>query len=214
MRRLLLILTVLVALVLAASAVAAPTIYVSNNSDTVSNSDVAAALPGFQASIDLDVGPAWNVAAKLVFIGAEAAPADAWSLTITDNAPLCFCYGFHDLEGDTPVGFVFPGDGAEGDWQLTLSHELDEMLVDPYVDRAVRGPKRFWLVEVADPVESARYTYTRLGVRLSDFVTPAWYRAGASRPFDHMGVVSRPFQIKPDGYASYWGSGDWRQVQR
>ena len=89
------------------------------------------------------------------------------------------------------------------------------MLVDPTIrddgnwGRMALAGKKAWLVEVGDPVEDSRFSYTRDGVTLSDFVTPAWYRGGSKGPWDFTGAVKRPFQILGGGYAWYVKNGGW-----
>lgn len=40
------------------------------------------------------------------------------------------------------------------------------------------------------------------GVRVSDFVYPEWFIPGSDGPFDHMRVLTKPFEIHPSGYAA------------
>jgi hypothetical protein len=101
-------------------------------------------------------------------------------------------------------------------WQGVLTHELFELLADPYVNRLVLGP-RLWLVEVADPVESDAFNYPRTAadgslVPISDFVTPAWYSKSARGPFDFRRHVKKRGQVLVDGYASYWTGFRWEQI--
>lgn len=67
------------------------------------------------------------------------------------------------------------GRGGAYTWSTAFSHELLEMLVDPYISRYWHGR----LVEVCDPV--AQHDYRSMGVWIEDFALPRWYsplRAG------------------------------------
>ena len=109
------------------------------------------------------------------------------------------------------------------DWTVTASHELLEMLVDPWGTRMLPGPSLdpatggrpvFYLVEVADPVEAA--SYERAGVPVSDFVTPSWYHAAAAGhgPFSLLGSPAGPWQVQQGGYVSWYDpkDGRWHQL--
>lgn len=78
--------------------------------------------------------------------------------------------------------------GAQGgnSWEVNLSHEVMESLVDPAPPAAP---------EVADPVEGD--TYAIDGIWLSDFVTPRFVYGGASGKYDAMGVVHAPASVNP-----------------
>ena len=205
------LLVVFAVLCTASSAWAQPrNIYVTNESTAVTDAEIQAALPAFQAQIDEDIGDVWNVNARLVF---DTPPPLGWRITVTDNPPCWFCGGLHHWLDGRAEALVRPGD----DWQLSFSHELVEMLVDPYIrddgnwGRFVKAGKRLWLVETGDPVEDSKWSYERDGVTLSDFVLPAWYRGGAKGPYDFQGYVDHPFQILEGGYAWYISAGRWVQ---
>ena len=183
-------------------------IYVQNSSTLVSNEAIGAALPAFQAQLDLDLTPTWDVSDKLVF--ADPPTSRDWRIIIQNQPDLaCMgCGGFHHWINGRAEAFV-----GSDDWQLTFSHELLEMAVDPYIHDngdfahfAMSG-KKLWLVEVGDPVETQ--SYQRDGVTLSDFALPAWYRAGSPGPWDYMDVTTKAHQILPGGYAWYVQGGAW-----
>jgi hypothetical protein len=104
-----------------------------------------------------------------------------WDITITTGSS-----GVHGVEDGHPVALV-GGSGPLGAVSLLFSHEVEEMLVDPYVSR-------YWpdgeLVEVADPVQRIEVFQSELPVE--DFVLPGWY-AGAG-PWDAAGLLTGPGQ--------------------
>ena len=94
---------------------------------------------------------------------------------------------YHDMNArEVAVGFVFTG---SGDWTVTLSHEVLELIVDPSVNIFLPGPDprdpnnaNKWLLhsyETCYAVE--RTSYTIDGVRVSSFVTPSYFRCGDVR---------------------------------
>ena len=214
MRRILLVF--LAAFLLAPAAHAAgPVVYVENDSTVVPSADVAAALPAFQTAVSRDLAASWGTDAWLTTDPAFAKSA-AMVVKLEDDATCMGCLGYHTVEG-RPVSHVFARTGAEygESWQLTFTHELFEMLVDPWVNHLALWGGRTWLVETADPCESGFYAYRIDGVVISDFITPRWYDRSLPGRFDFTGAFRRPGQIGRHGYASYrdpnaWGG--WGQV--
>jgi hypothetical protein len=205
-----------------ATLAAGPTLYVENTSTVVTDAQIADALPAFQASVSQDLAPIWGADATLV---QAPAPAGAWTITVSDNSDVNGALGYHWLADGVPYGKVFAVDSADdgANWQVVFTHELFEMLVDPYANRASLSKRfgkqhaRWWLTEVGDPVESDDYAYTRPSatgqpVFISDFITPAWYDKSSTR-YDFRGYVKRPTQLLPGGYANYWLNGRWNPVQ-
>lgn len=101
--------------------------------------------------------------------------------------------GWHGIDGrGRPFAYVLYQTG----WTTTMSHELLEMLLNPYGRNTSAGYQR----EICDPVQSA--TYTVAGVTVSDFVTPAWFRPGSSGPWDALRLLSGPGQMTAQGFST------------
>jgi len=49
-------------------------------------------------------------------------------------------------------------------------------------------------------------------VRISDFVTPAWFRRGSRGPWDFARKTKRPLQILEDGYQLWFHQGAWDAI--
>lgn len=205
-------LVALAALILCGTA-AGHTIYVANGSTELSNAQVSDALPAFQAAIDQDFAPEWNSGATLSL---SPAPTRSWQIELLDFPDCGNCAGFHNVIGGQPHAQV----GVDG-WQVTFTHELWEMLADPFTNRGMvvsprRGVHKWYALEVADPVEADSFAYTRLSasgqpVSISDFVTEAWYRRGSRGPWDFTHATKRPLQVLDDGYQLWWLNG-WQEV--
>ncbi len=207
----LIVLTLTLALVFASPAAAA-SIYVTNSS-SLPDAEIADALPAFQRALDQDFAPDWREArGSALFVG--DAPPGAWEIRIVDSPECLVCSGYHDLDNGVPYAVVSTLD----DWQVTFSHELWEILVNPYLDRmAIVRPKtltRVYALETADPVEGAPFVYVRPSasgkpVQISDFVTPAWFRRDSEGPWDFTGATKRPLQLLEDGYQLWLHNGAW-----
>ena len=101
--------------------------------------------------------------------------------------------GKHGVAGGQPFawGIVYP-DGYFHSWSFTLSHELVEMIVDPFP-----GSGDSFRREICDPVYSLAYRYH--GVLVSDFVLPAWFQTGSRGPWDFLHALKGPRTNAFDG---------------
>src|SRR5437870_277353 len=143
------------ALIIAAVA-KAQTIYVENNSSTLTNSALQDALPVFQAATNLDFSPIWH---QSTILRLGNPPPGEESISIENASDVPGALGYHSVaDNGIPYAKVFMESAS---WQVTFTHELWEMLADPYINTVVKA-RRFWLVEVGDPVEADRFAYTRL----------------------------------------------------
>lgn len=189
-------------------------VYVANLSKTVPQADIDAALPSFQTSVSRDLARYWGVDARLTTDPAAATSADM-VVQVEDYADIPGALGYHDVIVGRPTSRVFAATGAayNESWQLTFSHELDEMLVDPWINRFALWNKKQWLVEVCDPPESGQFAYFIGGIPMSDFITPRWYDSKLKGPYDFTRHIKRPGQVLNKGYASWKNpDGTWGQV--
>lgn len=214
MRKFLVLAAVAAAFVAPSAARAAvPVVYVQNDSTVLTNAQVDVELPAFQIAVSRDLARYWGTDALITDDPAAASSADM-VVYVKDDSDILGAIGYHEVGPDgRPTSYVF-ADTANADsvaWQLVFTHELFEMLVDPWTSRAQLGQRRWWLVEVGDPVETTRFTYHINGVQISDFILPTWYTA-AQGPYDFTRGLKRPGQIAAGGYAVYWSNGRWTPV--
>ena len=111
--------------------------------------------------------------------------------------------GYHWRDGTGPYAILALNRASDSVAQVFLdgSHELAEMLVDPWANRAING----WYAEVADAVVCCHYDVTLSdgGVApLSDFVLPHWFVIESSGPFDFINspYIQHPLEVGPDGF--------------
>ena len=79
---------------------------------------------------------------------------------------------------------------------------------------ADRGDNTAVALEIADPVENDSYTVGARKISVSNFVTPAWFDPSAAEDakFDHLGKVTKPFQMTKGGYVALLQEGRVKQV--
>lgn len=181
-----------------------------NQSTVISDAYLKQIMPALQVQVNRDFGPIWDLAAKLTFYANNVAiPATSYQLVFLDNADQAGALGYHDLTSTgMPLGKVFILTAIQNKtpWSVTASHELLEMLVDPFIDNCVFAQTtntggRLYAYEVCDAVEN--YAYNIGGVLVSDFVTPAWFEIYApysSNKFSFLDKVTAPFQLATGGY--------------
>lgn len=191
----------------------------SGKVDAAQLAEVAGAL---NEQVQADIAPAWRVAAS---VGAYSQPpAVTWRVEIKDTTGNEEAAGFHADEHGQPYAIVGYEDGG---WTVTASHELVEMLVDPfgnrlhgaatYADWPGTSPRVRYLMEPGDPCEGDRFSYQVGGVPVSDFVLPSFYRTPAGQVtgrYSHTGAVTKPLEILEGGYISFIdpSSGDaWQR---
>jgi hypothetical protein len=158
-----------------------------------------------------DFRPIWDVTATVdPFERLEDVPVGYWPIVVRDDIGQPGAAGVHLDRDGQPFALVQFSDS----WSLTASHELLEMLADPFGNRLVAGdsPKPDqgrveFLVEVADPPEDAQFGYTVNGLLVSDFITPRFYdpvTSGQGRvAYSFADHIPGPRQIIEGGYISW-----------
>jgi hypothetical protein len=135
-----------------------------------------------QQQVAVDLAPAWRLEPIPVRVATPQAPplAGEVQIRLMNQPTLAGALGYHDqLPDGTPIAYVFVGLARQcgARWESVASHEVCELLVDPYLRRCVQASDGFWDCEVADRVESDSYPI--LGVPMSNFNTPACFEPPA-----------------------------------
>jgi hypothetical protein len=156
-------------------------------------------------------------------------PSGIWPVQLVKHLPPGEG-GFHLDKHNQPYAKVLASPGNDG-WTVAASHEIIEMLVDPYgnklqASRSIEivggkiedGPGEFeYLVEACDPCEADNYSYSIQGVVVSDFITPRFYDPVVTpgTRYSFTGSIKSPRQILPGGYISWIDpkSDEWQQLQ-
>jgi hypothetical protein len=196
-----------------------------NDSDAVSDAAARRIVRALGRQAREHFAPAWGIRAEVELVPRHRVAAGAWVIAIVDSARSGDALGWHELTAaGLPLGKVYAVDSsrADGSWSITASHELLELLADPDMTMTVLDDsgraRRLYAYEVCDPVQDDRFAYALDGVRVSDFVLPAWFES-FHRPrsvrFDHAGACTRPLQVTAGGYASVYhvdGVRGWRDL--
>ncbi len=192
-------------------------VQIVNKSTVLSDNYISSAVPSLQKQVSEHFAPVWGIDASLSFCK-ETPDVDAWVLGIFDDSDQAGALGYHDLtKAGLPMGKVFARTDLTcgSSCTVTISHELLEMLADPYINRAVQVGTDWWAVEVGDPVEDDKFGYEIDGFLVSDFVYPSWFKMqdSPSAVYDYNKIVSKPLRILIGGYQMvYSQTKGWTQI--
>lgn len=207
------------------------TAHVALVSDTpsVTLSEVSPVAAALQKQVTRDFGHLWRVNATVsAFDKLESIPVDYWPVILRDDINAPGAAGYHTDDNGQPFSLV----QADSGWPLTASHEVLEMLADPFGSRTiagapppqlaqVTGPKPslqrvVYLVEVCDPCESDQFAYSVNGITLSDFITHHYYDPtdATSVRYSFRGHVHKPHTVLEGGYVSFANpvNNNWYQI--
>ncbi len=182
---------------------------VVSETQSISFSDLGRVSAALQKQAIRDLGPVWELQSTVDAFGRlEDVPVGTWPIIIEDNINTPGAAGVHEDQDGQPFALVMAEDG----WSLTASHELIEMLVDPFGRRLTEGqsPKPGqgrvqFLVEPCDPSEATEFAYVIDGVTISDFYTPKYFATvfNSADQYSHTGAITRPRQVLKGGYLSW-----------
>ncbi len=202
------------------------------NFSIVSDRDAQAAIRAVNRQVTEDFMPIWGSGYRCKLHASRFAPdepdviqedpvqAEA-VIYLVDEPSIAGALGYHDLNNaEVPVGFVFTD---LGDWTVTFSHEVLELIVDPTVNILVPGPDprdpnnpNAWLLhtyEVCDAVESTEYVID--GITVSNFVTPMYFAEGDAPGTrnDFLGVGVDSFGVTPGSHLGTVDPSDFSWVE-
>lgn len=203
-------------------------ISVINESTVVPDADLKVMVEAVQLQVAQDFAPHWHTPATLIFVPKGVAPQPGTQqVAVLDTTDQNGVLGYHDLTQDgLPLAKIFAKTDLDAGLMVsvTLSHEVLEMLADPWLNHGVyRQPTntlfQFWPLEVCDAVEDDQFSYQLGGINVSDFVLPNYFRdiLGPNAKADFTGVLpvgSVIPALSAGGYTAEFDTktGQWSQV--
>jgi len=195
-----------------------PVIAVTNASTCLNDGQVEAVIPALQRQVSQDFKSYWDLDCSLAFLPQDQTLAAGWwQIVLTDDPDQAGALGYHEMTRQgTPLGKVFAGlDIRSGSsWTVTLSHELLEMLADPWIDWCAQGENgKVYALEVCDAVEADELGYEIDGVQVSDFVTPGWFEPTEADRVDFQQRILRQLELAAGGYIAVLDPAKgWTQI--
>ncbi len=201
-----------------------PIVAIVSQTPMISFEEVKRVAAAIQIQVSRDLFPYWNVDATVIGVETEeSAPAGAWKVLIKPTITIDV-YGYHTTDANgIPITYM----KYQPNWTVTTSHEIAEMLVNPYGNKIMSGHEFFgnapdndptnnveYLVEIADPSQTANNGYDIQGVRVSDFFLPAFYDLTYTpgKQYSFTGAITRPMSLADGGYISFKRLGEWYQA--
>ncbi len=179
--------------------------------------------------VQRDLPQFWPITATVMYLpNPKKVPAGVWPVQLVAKLPPGEG-GFHSDKHKQPFAKVIASKD-DNTWTIDASHEVLEMLVDPYGNRmqssvAIEivkgkiqdGTGQFgYLVEACDPCEANNFAYTINGIAVSDFITPHFYDPVVTpgTRYSFTGALKGPRQILPGGYISWVNTeiDEWQQL--
>ncbi|HEY0522935.1 MAG TPA: hypothetical protein VGD08_06070 [Stellaceae bacterium] len=180
-------------------------------SQLINASDLTKVSAALQKQATRDLVQFWGIKATVdAFPRLEDVPVGYWPIVIMDNIGQD-AEGIHLDKNNQPFALVTAREQVDA-WSLTASHEMIEMLVDPFGMRlttsdspkADQGRAQF-LVEPCDPSEAAEFAYTANGILVSDFYSVRYFDpvAAPGVRYSFTGAIREPRQVLRGGYLSW-----------
>ena len=172
-------------------------------------SELTQASAAVQKQISRDFTPIWNLNATLdAFATLADVPVGYWPIIVRNDIGRPGVAGIHLDKDNQPLALV----QFTNRWQLTVSHEVLEMLADPFGNRLIAGKSIHpdqgrveYLVEVCDPSEDIQFGYPVNGVTVSDFYTPNFFDPVTSQGtrYSFTAAIPSPRTVLENGYLSW-----------
>lgn len=190
---------------------------------------VHAAAVALNLQVTRDLPQFWPITATVMFLPDKGkVPVGVWPVQLVKTLPPDEG-GYHSDQHKQPFSKVIASK-TDPTWTIDASHEILEMLVDPYGNRMqssvaieIVGGKikdgvgqYGYLVEACDPCEANNLAYTVNGIAVSDFITPHFYDPVVTdgTRYSFAGHIKAPRQILPGGYISFVDTvkNEWEQL--
>jgi hypothetical protein len=190
--------------------------------------EVQTAIRAVNRQVAQDFEPHWSMGATLRLDGRSGGDPDQEKLPelrgdaviyLWDKTDIPGALGYHDRNyRGIPFGFVFTDLAQQlgESWTVTLSHEVLELIADPYVNILAMGPHPerpelmvFHWYEMSDAVQAE--TYQIDGIAVSNFVLPLYFTLDdeAEGRNDFLGTKVageslKSFGVNPGGYIGFY----------
>jgi hypothetical protein len=196
---------------------------VLNRSSVLSDSELHAIVSAAQKDVTHNFSGAWGIDARMHFVGKKNTTdwSGKFNIVVLDDSDVANALGYHDLTPEgLPLSKVFAGTDQKygAKVSVTFSHELDEMLLDPYISLCAYDDARgiFVAYEASDAVEADELAHDIDGIPFSNFVLPHFFDPTAKNrqgvAYDFGGVLKAPFELASGGYEAVFVPGrGWSQ---
>lgn len=197
-------------------------IVIVNASSVLSDEEAFAIVPALQVWDDTMLRPAWGFEPCTYSFWSWNAwqtskkDPNVWAIFLNNHSTDPGVGGYHDDQDGLIYGRIFVGDCLRYgiSWTVDCSHEAAEMRGDPTINRTfTMADGRLAMHELCDAVEDDALAIDVNGVKLSDFVLPAYFSAADAGPYDYGNHLSGVCPaLTTGGYMSIYDGTSWSQV--
>lgn len=180
-----------------------------SETDKINASQLTRVAAALQKQAIRDFAPIWEVNASVdAFDKLRDVPVGYLPIIVRDDIDVPGAAGIHQDRNGQPFALVQYSPA----WSMTASHEMLEMLADPWGNRVMAGRSPMkeqnvveFLVEVCDPSGDPENGYTVNGLLVSDFFTPHFHDpvAAPGARYSFTGRLQGPRTILRGGYLSW-----------
>jgi len=185
-------------------------IAIISQSSALNASELAKGTAALQRQVSRDLILHWPIQATVDDFSTLAdVPVGYWPIIIMDKINRPNLAGYHTDEHGQPFALI----EYSSNWTLSVSHEMIEMLIDPFGKTLVPGssvdpnnPGRVeYLVEACDPCQDPSNAYLVNGYYVSDFYTPRYFDPEVSQGVQYSanGKITKPREVLSGGYITW-----------
>lgn len=104
---------------------------------------------------------------------------------------------YHTVENNIPFANVFCNPKLNN-LSFLFTHELFELLTNPYISETFTFKNQIYLKEVSDPVNNNYFIENDL--KISDWILPSWFQEGFIGKTNHLNTLKKSFELSVGGY--------------
>lgn len=197
---------------------------IANRGTLIDDEDVVKMVLAVKKQVERDFWPHWGNGQPVPDIFQvlldQPDPYAMQMVMLTDNVDALGVgkLAYHYIQNAKPYSVIFVQADLDAGVMpsVSLAHEIMEQLANPWLTRRLPGPGGLYPVEPGDPTQSDNDSYeidSGLGpVSVSNFVLPSWFDPNGKYPYDFRGLITKPFEVRPGGYAMVYDGKSWSNV--
>jgi len=104
---------------------------------------------------------------------------------------------YHTLENNIPFANIFCNPKKDN-LSFLFTHELFELLINPFMKETFTFQNQIYLKEVCDPVYENYFIENDL--KISDWILPSWFQQEFIGKTNHLNTLAKSFELTSGGY--------------
>lgn len=175
-------------------------IYILNKTSSYTNNQIYELVSKIQSSFALkQFCQDWNIdIPKLYYIriGWPFNPSNI-NISIFDHHLNKKSYHSLSIKNNIPFANIFCNP-SKNNLSILFTHELFELLINPYMEETFTFQNEIYLKEVCDPVSDNYFQENNL--KISDWILPNWFEKDFCGNTNHLNTLKKSFELSSEGY--------------